>query len=78
MPTLEPQSAARCTLAELDVPPRLPDVDQSQTRCPRDSGFVACFTPAQEAIRQRRFKLLHDDRDYCRDAYGRARESAGE
>ena len=43
--------------------------------CPAGSGFVACFTPAQEAIRQRRFKLLHDDRDYCRDAYERGGEA---
>jgi hypothetical protein len=52
--------------------PQLPDVDKSLTSCPAGSGFIACFTPAQEGIRQRRFTLLHDDRDYCRDAYERA------
>ncbi len=52
--------------------PQLPDVDKSLTSCPAGSGFVACFTPAQESVRQRRFTLLHDDRDYCRDAYAKA------
>jgi hypothetical protein len=52
--------------------PQLPDVDKSLTSCPAGSGFVACFTPLQEGIRQRRFTLLHDDRDYCRDAYEKA------
>src|SRR5208283_2424478 len=52
--------------------PQLPDIDKSLTSCPAGSGFVACFTPAQEGIRQRRFTLLHDDRDYCRDAYAKA------
>ena len=71
-PTLETPRATGCTLTELTPPPQLPDVDQSLTACPPGSGFVACFTPAQEAIRQRRFKLLHDDRDYCRGAYDKA------
>ena len=65
-------------IAPLDPPPQLPDVDRSLSSCPPGSGFVACFTPEQEAIRQRRFKILHDDRDYCRDAYDRARERASE
>jgi hypothetical protein len=59
-------------LDALKAAPLLPDVDKSLTSCPAGSGFVACFTPAQEGIRQRRFTLLHDDRDYCRDAYDRA------
>ncbi len=57
--------------------PQLPDVDKSFTSCPAGSGFVACFTPAQEGVRQRRFTLLHDDRDYCRDAYEKAVKHAG-
>jgi hypothetical protein len=59
-------------LDALKPAPQLPDVDKSLTSCPAGSGFIACFTPAQEGIRQRRFTLLHDDRDYCRDAYERA------
>jgi hypothetical protein len=57
----------------------LPDVDKSLPSCPAGSGFVACFTPAQEGVRQRRFTLLHDDRDYCRDAYEKAvKHAAGD
>jgi hypothetical protein len=63
-------------LAPLDPKPQLPDADQSS--CPVGSGLAACFTPDQDAIRQQRFKILHDDRDYCRDAYDRARGSASE
>ena len=58
------------TLAPLDSKPQLPDANQSQ--CPIGSGLAACFTQDQDAIRQKRFKILHDDRDYCRDAYDRA------
>jgi hypothetical protein len=65
-------------IAPLDPPPQLPDVEPSLSWCPPGSGFVACFTAEQNAIRQQRFKLLHDDRDYCRDAYERARERASE
>ena len=36
-------------------------------------GMAACFTLDQDIVRQKRFKILHDDRDYCRDAYDRAR-----
>jgi hypothetical protein len=76
MPELDSQSPTRCTsagkIAPLENAPHLPDLDKSMTACPAGSGFVSCFTPAQEAIRQRRFKLLHDDRDYCRDAYEKA------
>jgi hypothetical protein len=57
-------------LAPLDPTPHLPDANQSP--CPIGSGLAACFTPDQDAIRQKRFKILHDDRDYCRDAYERA------
>jgi hypothetical protein len=57
-------------LAPLDPKPQLPDADQSP--CPIGSGLAACFTPDQDAIRQQRFKILHADRDYCRDAYERA------
>jgi hypothetical protein len=60
------------SIAALDPPPQLPDVDKSLLLCPPGSGFLTCFTPDQEAIRQKRFKILHDDRDYCRDAYDRA------
>jgi hypothetical protein len=75
-PSLDsPQSATQCastqTLAALDPPPQLPDADQSP--CPPGSGLAACFTQDQNAIRQKRFKSLHDDRNYCRDAYDRAR-----
>jgi len=57
-------------LAPLDPKPQLPDANESP--CPAGSGLVACFTQDQDAIRQQRFKILHDDRDYCRDAYERA------
>ena len=63
-------------LAPLDPKPQLPDANQSP--CPAASGLAACFTQDQDAIRQQRFKILHDDRDYCRDAYERARGSASE
>jgi hypothetical protein len=70
-----PQIATQCAstqkLAALDPPPQLPDADQSP--CPPGSGLAACFTQYQNAIRQQRFKILHDDRNYCRDAYDRAR-----
>ena len=78
-PTLDSQpSAMHCTstekkekgIAPLDPKPQLPDADQSP--CPIGSGPTACFTPDQDAIRQKRFKILHDDRDYCRDAYDKA------
>jgi len=73
-PALDAQpSATRCTsieIAALDPRPLLPDANQSP--CPNGSGLAACFTPDQNAIRQKRFKILHDDRDYCRDAYDRA------
>ena len=76
MPALDsPQSPTQCAstqkLAALDPPPQLPDADQSQ--CPPNSGLAACFTPDQNATRQKRFKILHDDRNYCRNAYARAR-----
>ena len=77
MPTVEmPPATARCakepvkTLAPLDPPPQLPDARQSP--CPLRSGLAACFTLDQDIMRQQRFKILHDDRDYCRDAYHRA------
>jgi hypothetical protein len=81
MPALDsPQGATRCAstqkLAALDPMPQLPDVDQSQ--CPLGSGLSACFTHDQDVIRQRRFKILDDDRDYCRDAYDRARARVSE
>ena len=73
-PELSPQIATQCTstekIAPLDPKPQLPDADQSP--CPDGSGLAACFTHEQDAIRQNRFKILHDDRDYCRDAYERA------
>ncbi len=73
-PAISPQIATQCTstekLAALDPKPQLPDADQSP--CPDGSGLAACFTHDQDAIRQNRFKILHDDRDYCRDAYERA------
>ena len=62
-------------LATLDPPPDLPDAYQSP--CPAGSGLAACFTPDQDMIRQRRFKILHGDRDYCRDAYDRAVTRSG-
>jgi len=64
--------SAAVELDPLKPAPQLPDIDKSVTSCPAGSGFVACFTPAQESVRQRRFTLLHDDRDYCRDAYAKA------
>ncbi len=64
--------SAAVEMDPLRPPPQLPDVDKSLPSCPAGSGFVACFTPAQEGVRQRRFTLLHDDRDYCRDAYAKA------
>ncbi len=76
MPALDLDSATHCTstekkkLASLDPPPILPDATQSP--CPLGSGLAACFALDQDLIRQRRFKILHDDRDYCRDAYERA------
>jgi hypothetical protein len=57
-------------IAPLDPAPHLPDADQAP--CPRGSGLAACFTHDQDLVRQARFKILHDDRDYCRDAYARA------
>jgi hypothetical protein len=82
LPALSPpQSASDCStalntekIAPLDAPPQLPDAEQSP--CPLRSGLAACFTLDQDMIRQKRFKILHDDRDYCRDAYDRARERA--
>ena len=65
-----PQAAMPIVLAPLDPKPQLPDANQSQ--CPVGSGLAACFTQDQDALRQKRFKILHDDRDYCRDAYDRA------
>ncbi len=83
MPTLDTQQqvATQCTaqtvkIAPLDPPPQLPDANQ--TPCPIGEGLAACFTLDQEVVRQKRFKILHDDRDYCRDAYERARARAGE
>ncbi|HEY9157272.1 MAG TPA: hypothetical protein VIO10_04920 [Candidatus Binatus sp.] len=83
MPALSPQQtqSAPCTaalntanrlasLAPLDAPPQLPDAHQAP--CPPDSGLAACFTLDQDLIRRKRFQILHDDRDYCRDAYSRA------
>jgi hypothetical protein len=75
-----PDSATRCAstqkLAALDPPPQLPDANQSQ--CPLGFGLAACFTLDQNIVRQKRFKILHDDRDYCRDAYDRARNRVSE
>jgi hypothetical protein len=73
--TLDAQpSVTQCTstekLAALDPRPQLPDAEQAP--CPRGSGLAACFTLDQNIVRQKRFKILHDDRDYCRDAYDRA------
>jgi hypothetical protein len=78
-PLDSPQCATQSTLpqlAALDPRPQLPDAEQSP--CPLGSGLAACFTLDQDIVRQKRFKILHDDRDYCRDAYDRARERAGE
>jgi hypothetical protein len=66
-PTTPPTPIA---IAPLDPPPQLPDAERSP--CPSGSGLAACFTAEQDAVRQQRFKILHDDRDYCRDAYDRA------
>src|ERR1700689_2438887 len=80
MPAPDLQSATHCTSAEkkklaaLDPPPQLPDDQRSP--CPLGSGLVACFTLDQDLVRQKRFKILHDDRDYCRDAYDRAAGTA--
>jgi hypothetical protein len=57
-------------LAPLDPRPQLPDA--AQAPCPLGSGLAVCFTIDEDIVRQRRFKILHDDRDYCRDAYDRA------
>ena len=57
-------------LAPLDPKPQLPDANQSP--CPLGSGLATCFTMDQDIVRQKRFKILHDDRDYCRGAYERA------
>jgi hypothetical protein len=79
VPTLDAHpSATQCTpteIAPLDPRPLLPDADQAE--CPRGSGLAACFTADEDAIRQQRFKILHDDREYCRDAYDRAVKRAG-
>jgi hypothetical protein len=81
-PHIDPPHIDDSAAVELDPlrpAPQLPDVDKSLTSCPAGSGFVACFTPAQEGVRQRRFTLLHDDRDYCRDAYEKAvKHAAGD
>ncbi len=75
MPALDPPPrATQCACAEkiapLEARPQLPDAEQSP--CPAGSGLAACFTHEQDALRRRRFTILHDDRDYCRDAYDRA------
>ena len=76
----DPQSAMHCTstekreIAALDPVPALPDDKRSP--CPLGSGLAACFTLDQDLVRQQRFKILHDDRDYCRDAYDRAAGTA--
>jgi len=77
-----PPPATQCAgqlsakIAPLDPPPQLPDAEQKP--CPRGSGLAACFTLEQDIVRQKRFKILHDDRDYCRDAYDKAvRRAAG-
>jgi hypothetical protein len=79
IPALDTQpSETHCTstekkekeISQLDPRPELPDADQSA--CPLGSGLAACFTLDQDLVRQQRFKILHDDRDYCRDAYERA------
>jgi hypothetical protein len=71
-PHIDAPSIAAPPMLALKPQPNLPDIDKSLRSCPPGSGFVTCFTPAQEAVRQQRFKLLHDDRDYCRDAYAKA------
>jgi hypothetical protein len=67
IPVERPKTIA---LAPLDPRPQLPDAEQ--VPCPLGSGLAACFTIEQDLLRQKRFKILHDDRDYCRDAYDRA------
>ena len=67
---LDAPVAPRLALAPLDPPPQLPDAMQSP--CPPGSDLAACFTLDQNIVRQNRFRILHDDRDYCRDAYERA------
>src|SRR5271156_3294791 len=80
MPAPDLESATHCTstekreIAALDPPPVLPDDQRSP--CPLGSGLAACFTLDQDLVRQQRFKILHDDRDYCRDAYARAAGTA--
>ena len=69
-PHLDAPQTPTFRIAPLDPPPQLPDADQSP--CPSGSGLAACFTSAQDNVRQNRFRILHDDRDYCRDAYERA------
>jgi hypothetical protein len=69
-PVAAAPTPAPIALAPLDPRPLLPDA--GDTPCPPGSGLGACFTPAQNAVRQERFRILHDDRDYCRDAYERA------
>lgn len=64
------QCASTEKLAPLDPRPQLPDAEQAA--CPPGSGLAACFRLDQDIVRQRRFKILHDDRDYCRDAYDKA------
>src|SRR5258708_4732954 len=69
-PPVSSPAPMRIALAPLDPKPQLPDANQSP--CPIGSGLAACFTQDQDIVRQKRFKILHDDRDYCRDAYDRA------
>jgi len=64
------------TPAALRPIPELPE--SGPPACPAGSGFATCFTPAQEAVRQSRYRLLHEDRDYCREAYERAVKNAVE
>jgi hypothetical protein len=84
-PELGEQSANDCkpverpmpiTIAPLDPRPQLPDADQSP--CPEGSGLYACFMLDQDLMRQKRFKILHDDREYCRAAYDKAIKRAAE
>ena len=75
IPAMDSQpSVTQCTFTEkiapLDPRPLLPDAEQAP--CPPGSGLAACFTLDQDIARQKRFKMLHDDREYCRDAYDRA------
>ena len=77
IPALDSQpNVTQCTaiekkkIAVLDPRPELPDA--AQVPCPLGSGLAACFTLDEDIVRQHRFKILHDDRDYCRDAYDRA------